>query len=221
MTAAFDFSQAQSTATALRTDALGDVMSQMGLRMSFARDEEIFGQDEEADLVYRIIQGAVRTTRLMSDGRRQIGDFYFEGELFGLEHGEVHKFSAEALSDCTVQVLKRSALRKLAQSDPGVERMVWEATARELERAQEHVLLLGRKTACERVASLLQRVADRFGPEAAELPMGRQDMADYLGLTIETVSRMLSQLQHSAVVRFNGIRSFRVANRPALARLAQ
>ena len=220
MTAAFDFSQAQSTATALRTDALGDVMAQMGLRMSFARDEEIFGQDEDADLVYRITHGAVRTTRLMSDGRRQIGEFYFAGELFGLEHGEVHKFSAEALSDCTVQVLKRSALRKLAQSDPGVERMVWEATARELERAQEHVLLLGRKTACERVASLLQRVADRFGPEAAELPMGRQDMADYLGLTIETVSRMLTQLQGEAIVAFRNTRRFEICKRGALEAIA-
>src|SRR5215216_4289185 len=109
MTAAFNINQAQSTATALRTDVLGDVMSQMGLRMTFARDEEIFGQDEDADLVYRVLEGAVRTTRLMSDGRRQIGDFYFEGDLFGLEHGETHKFSAEALSDCVVQVLKRSA----------------------------------------------------------------------------------------------------------------
>jgi CRP/FNR family transcriptional regulator, nitrogen fixation regulation protein len=221
MTAAFDFNHANSTATALRTDALGDVMSQMGLRMSFARDEEIFGQDEEADLVYLIVDGAVRTTRLMSDGRRQIGDFYFAGELFGLEHGETHKFSAEALSDCTVQVLKRSALRKLAETDPTIERMVWQATARELDRAHEHVLLLGRKTACERVASLLARVAERFGSDSAELPMGRQDMADYLGLTIETVSRMLSQLQQSAIVRFSGIRNFRIANQHALARLVE
>jgi CRP/FNR family transcriptional regulator, nitrogen fixation regulation protein len=221
MTAAFNFDQAQSTAVALRTDALGDVMSQMGLRMTFARDEEIFGQDEEADLVYRIVEGAVRTTRLMSDGRRQIGDFYFAGELFGLEHGETHKFSAEALSDCTVQVLKRSALRKLSDADPAIERMVWQATARELDRAHEHVLLLGRKTACERVASLLQRVAERFGHDNAELPMGRQDMADYLGLTIETVSRMLSQLQQSAVIRFNGVRNFRIANQQALSRLAE
>jgi CRP/FNR family transcriptional regulator, nitrogen fixation regulation protein len=221
MTAAFNLDQAQSTAVALRTDALGDVMSQMGLRMTFARDEEIFGQDEEADLVYRVVEGAVRTTRLMSDGRRQIGDFYFEGELFGLEHGETHKFSAEALSDCTVQVLKRSALRKLSDTDPAIERMVWHATARELARAHEHVLLLGRKTACERVASLLQRVAERFGPDNAELPMGRQDMADYLGLTIETVSRMLSQLQQSAVIRFNGVRNFRIANQQALSRLAE
>jgi CRP/FNR family transcriptional regulator, nitrogen fixation regulation protein len=221
MTAAFNFEQAQSTAVALRTNALGDVMSQMGLRMTFARDAEIFGQNEDADLVYRVVEGAVRTTRLMSDGRRQIGDFYFEGELFGLEHGERHKFSAEALSECVVLVLKRSALHKLAEADPSIERMVWRATARELDRAHEHVLLLGRKTACERVASLLQRVAGRCSPEGAELPMGRQDMADYLGLTIETVSRMLSQLQRSAVIRFSGVRNFRVANQAALTRLAE
>lgn len=220
MSIAFDLSQAK-TATALRSDVIGDIMAQMGLRMSFARDEEIYAQEEDADLVYRVIEGAVRTTRLMSDGRRQVGDFYFEGDMFGLEPGETHKFSAEALSDCTVLVLKKSALMSLAQSDHRIERMIWAATSRELERAHEHVLLLGRKTACEKVASLLVSIAERTGGDKTELPMGRQDMADYLGLTIETVSRMLSQLQSSAIIAFNGVRNFRITNRAALARLAE
>lgn len=221
MTAAFSLSQAQSLATALPNDALGDVMGQMGLRMTFARDEEIYAQEEDADLVYRVVDGAVRTTRLMSDGRRQVGDFYFAGDLFGLEPGETHMFSAEALSDCTVMVLKRSALEALAETDGRIERMMFAATRRELERAHEHVLLLGRKTACEKVASLLLSIANRAGGDRTELPMGRQDMADYLGLTIETVSRMLSQLQASAVITFAGVRNFRIANRSALARMAE
>jgi CRP/FNR family nitrogen fixation transcriptional regulator len=221
MSITFDQRQFQSPAVALPTDALTDVMSQMGLRMSFSRDEEIYGQDEPADLVYRVVEGAVRTTRLLSDGRRQIGDFYFAGELFGLEPGEEHRFSAEALGDCVVQVLKRSALRSLAHNDPAIERMISRATARELDRAQDHVLLLGRKTACERVASLLMRLATRGQDATAELPMGRQDMADYLGLTIETVSRMLSQLQTAAIVQFTGLRVFHISNRAALARLAE
>jgi CRP/FNR family nitrogen fixation transcriptional regulator len=221
MSITFNHQQFHSSAVALQTDALTDVMSQMGLRMTFSRDEEIYGQDETADLVYRVVEGAVRTTRLLSDGRRQIGDFYFAGELFGLEPGEQHRFSAEALGDCVVQVLKRSALRSVAQSDPDIERMISRATARELDRTQEHVLLLGRKTACERVASLLMRLAARAPDANAELPMGRQDMADYLGLTIETVSRMLSQLQTAAIVQFTGLRVFRISNRAALARLAE
>ena len=89
----------------------------------------------------------------------------------------------------------------------------------ELDRSQEHVLLLGRKTACERVATFLIDIVDRTDGRG-DLPMGRQDMADYLGLTIETVSRMLSQLQSSAVVEFDALRRFRISNPQAIARLA-
>jgi CRP/FNR family nitrogen fixation transcriptional regulator len=220
MTAPFVPGRMQDRATALTADGLGEVIAQMGLKMAFARDEEIFAQEQDADLVYLLVQGAVRTTRLMSDGRRQIGEFYLAGDLFGLEVAAVRKFSAEALSDCVVQVVKRSALRELARTDPGIERMMWLASSDELERAHDHILLLGRKTACEKVASLLMGMAARLGFERAELPMGRQDMADYLGLTIETVSRMLTQLQASAVIRFSGVRSLTVANPAALARLA-
>jgi CRP/FNR family nitrogen fixation transcriptional regulator len=220
MTAPFVPGRMQDRATALTADGLGEVIAQMGLKMAFARDEEIFAQEQDADLVYLLVQGAVRTTRLMSDGRRQIGEFYLAGDLFGLEVAAVRKFSAEALSDCVVQVVKRSALRELARTDPGIERMMWLASSDELERAHDHILLLGRKTACEKVASLLMGMAARHGFERAELPKGRQDMADYLGLTIETVSRMLTQLQASAVIRFSGVRSLTVANPAALARLA-
>lgn len=196
-----------------------DVLSQMGVRLPFAKDEEIYGQDEDADLIYRVVSGAVRTSALMSDGRRQIGGFYYADEIFGLEAGQRHRFSAEALSDCVILVLKISALR-VAVGEGALDRLVSGATNRELDRVQDHVLLLGRKTACERVASFLIGLADRRRADVVILPMGRQDMADYLGLTIETVSRMLTQLQLSLVVEFSGARQFRISNRGALARLA-
>ena len=196
-----------------------DLMAQMGLRMTFAKDEEIYGQDEDADLIYRVVSGAVRTSCVLSDGRRQIGGFYDADELFGIEAGPTHRYAAEAVSDCVVLVLKASALRA-AGGDEAFQRLVWAATNRELDRTQEHLLLLGRKTACERVASFLMGLADRRHAEAVNLPMGRQDMADYLGLTIETVSRMLTQLQAALVVEFASTREFRVANRGALARMA-
>jgi CRP/FNR family nitrogen fixation transcriptional regulator len=196
---------------------IGDVMDQMGVRMSFARDEEIYAQEEEADLIYRVVKGAVRTTCLMSDGRRQIGDFYYPGDLFGIEPGETHLLSAEALGDCVILVLRRSAI---AAADGRMLRLVWTAANKALQRAHQHVLLLGRKTACERVATLLMTVADRWPGVPAQLPMTRQDMADYLGLTIETVSRMLSQLQAEGVVAFGGLRDFHVTNRRVLERLA-
>ncbi len=196
-----------------------DLMWQMGVRMAFAKDEEIYGQDEDADLIYRVISGAVRTSRLLSDGRRQIGDFYDADDLFGIEAGPTHRYAAEAVGDCIILVLKASALRAAA-GEEAFQTLLWAATNRELERTQEHLLLLGRKTACERVASFLMGLADRRPAGTVNLPMGRQDMADYLGLTIETVSRMLTQLQGALVVEFSGAREFRIANRCALARMA-
>lgn len=201
------------------SDAAVDLLDRMGVRMAFAKDEEVYGQDEDADLIYRVVSGAIRTSRVMSDGRRQIGDFYYPGDLFGLEAGPEHRFSAEALSDCVILVLKRSAL-KAAGAAPELERLIFAATLSELQRTQEHLLLLGRKTACEKVASFLAELAERRGSDMVDMPMCRQDMADYLGLTIETVSRMLSQLQGSSIVEFSGCRQFRVRNHDALSRLA-
>ncbi len=200
-------------------DAIPDLFGPIGVRMHFAAGEEIYAQEEEADLVYKVASGAVRTTRLLSDGRRQIGDFYYPDDLFGLETGLEHRFSAEALADCEILVVKRTALKHYGEDGGRVERAIWAATAKELERTQEHLMLLGRKTACEKVASFLLDLAARFKGEFTQLPMGRQDMADYLGLTIETVSRMLTQLQGDGLVEFTGCRKFRVKHRAGLARL--
>jgi CRP/FNR family nitrogen fixation transcriptional regulator len=200
--------------------SIADVMERVGVRMTFAKGEEIFGQDEDADLIYCVATGVVRTTRLQSDGRRQIGDFYYPGDLVGLETGAVHRFSAEALADCVILVVRRSSVRTFS-GDDDLDRAIWEATRRELERTQEHLMVLGRKTACEKVASFLMDVAHRHGGDDVPLPMGRQDMADYLGLTIETVSRMVTQLQGSEIIAFAGSRCFRVKRWRALERLAQ
>lgn len=200
--------------------SVGDALDRMGVRMAFAKDEEVYAQDDEADFIYRVVSGAVRTTVLMSDGRRQIGEFYYPGDIFGLEPGPDHRFSAEALCDGVVLVLKRSALRA-AGADADLQAAIWAAMTRELERTQEHMLLLGRKTACEKVASFLTDLSHRRPGEQLDLPMSRQDMADYLGLTIETVSRMLSQLQSNSVLEFAGCRHVRIKNPAALARLAQ
>lgn len=199
--------------------AIAEVMERLGVKMSFAKDEEIFAQDEDADLVHMVVSGAVRTTRLLSDGRRQVGAFYYPDDLIGLETGAVHRFSAEAICPSTVLVVRRSALRAFA-GEGQLDRAIWEAARRELERTQEHLLVLGRKTACEKVASFLMSLAQREPAERVQLPMSRQDMADYLGLTIETVSRMLTQLQGASVVEFDGSRKFRVKRWEALEEMA-
>lgn len=203
------------------SDALADLISRMGVRMAYAKDEEIYAQEDPVEFLYLVVQGAVRTTHLMSDGRRQVAEFYYPGEVFGLEPGPDHRFSAEAVADAIVVVVKRSAVAAFAD-DGALERAIWRATRRELDRTQTHLMLLGRKTACERVASFLQTLIDRApAQEGCELAMSRQDMADYLGLTIETVSRMLTQLQAERVVEFKSSRRFQVRDPEALSRLAE
>jgi CRP/FNR family nitrogen fixation transcriptional regulator len=203
--------------TILRDDH--DLISRIGVPMSFAKDEEIYGQGERADLVYRMISGTVRTSRFMADGRRPIGDFYYPGDVFGLETTGSHSMAAEALSDCVILAASRQAMLAAGGADE-LKDLMWDATVRDLESAREHLTLLVRKSASERVASFLLGLAQRRGETAVELAMGRQDMADYLGLTIETVSRMITQLQSSGVVEFESCRRFRVRDREALEDLA-
>jgi len=196
-----------------------DGFGPIGVRMHFAAGEEIYAQEAEADLIYQVIEGSVRTSRLLTDGRRQIGDFYYPDEIFGMEAGAGHRFSAEALCDCTILAAKRSAVRHCGAQRERLQELIWAATTHELARTQEHLFILGRKGACEKVASFLMTVAERVRGDLATLVMSRQDMADYLGLTIETVSRMLTQLQSSGAVEFVGCRSFRVPHPSRLARL--
>lgn len=188
------------------------------LRMTFAAGEEIYGQEEDADLIYLLVKGSIRTSHLLPDGRRQVGDFYYDGDVFGVEAGPAHRFSAEALTICEVMVVKRSGS---VAFEPGwMENLLCAATSTELARAQMHMLLLGRATASERVACFLLNLADRFRGDLVTLPMSRQDMADYLGLTIETISRMLGRLQAEGLVEFVGARRYRIRRPGVLAGMA-
>ncbi len=201
----------------LRT--LGNSIELMGAAMPFARNSEIYGENEPAEYLYKVVSGAVRTYKVLSDGRRQIGGFYLPGDIFGLEVGDDHTFSAEAIVECKVLVIKRNALISLAGRDNDVARQLWTMTAGELQRAQDHILLLI-KTAQERVAGFLLEMASRGASgNEIELPMSRQDIADYLGLTIETVSRTLTQLENSAAISVPSSRRIVLRNRAALSRL--
>jgi CRP/FNR family nitrogen fixation transcriptional regulator len=194
---------------------LATVLDTMGAKVRFARDEEIYAQDDEVSRLYRVVRGVVRTSRFTLEGRRQIGDFYYQGDIFGLEPGPLHLFAAEALTDCEVIAVKRSAVEQ-SVGPAAFNSAVLQATGRELARMQEHLLVLGRKAALSRVASFLLGMAGQASNDAVDLPMGRQDMADYLGLTIETVSRSLTQLQGDSVVEFPSTRRFQVRKRHAL-----
>ena len=191
----------------------------MGACMSFPRNAEIYGEYEPADYLYKVVSGTVRTYKILTDGRRQIGAFYLPGDIFGLEIGDEHAFSAEAITESKVLVFKRSALVALAASNNGVAQQMWTMTGRELRRVQDHILLLI-KSAQERVAGFLLEMADRVSSgNAVELPMSRQDIADYLGLTIETVSRTLTILENSAAIELTTSRRIVLRDRSALNRL--
>jgi CRP/FNR family nitrogen fixation transcriptional regulator len=184
---------------------------------SFRKDEEIYGEDEQAEYVYQIIRGAVRTYKLTSDGRRQIGTFHLPGDVFGLESGTNHRLAAEAIIDTTVRLVKRRSLEQAANDSVQVARKLWGITAGELRHAENHMLLLGRKSAMERVANFLLEMDRRLAVAGMmALPMCRRDIGDYLGLTLETVSRALSQLHGEGVLGFSGARQIVLRNRQHL-----
>jgi len=198
---------------------LGGAVEFMGAPMSFPRNAEIYGEGESADYLYKVVVGTVRTYKVLADGRRQVGGFYLPGDVFGLETGKEHTFSAEAIAECKVLVIKRSALVALAGRDHDVARQLWTLTGDELRRVQDHILLLI-KSAQERVASFLLEMAERVSAgNAVELPMSRQDIADYLGLTIETVSRTLTLLENASTIELSSSRRIVLRNRSALSRL--
>src|SRR3954451_18176203 len=184
---------------------------------SYGKDEEIYGEDEPAEYVYQVIRGAVRTYKLLSDGRRQIGAFHLPGDVFGLEAGMTHRLAAEAIIDTTVRLVKRRNLEQAAGSDVQVARKLWRMTAGELRHAEDHMLLLGRKSAMERVANFLLEMDRRLAVAGMmALPMCRRDIGDYLGLTLETVSRAFSQLHGDGVLGFSGARQIVLRNRARL-----
>ena len=204
---------------------LGD-LSHSKVRASefkYSRNTEIFGEAEPADYIYQVIQGAVRSHKLLSDGRRQIGAFHLPGDIFGLENGDVHRFTAEAIVNTTVRLVERKSLEREAKSDPAMIRSLLSMTTDNLQHVENHLLLLGRQTALERVAAFLLEMNGRLTePDVMALPMTRRDISDYLGLTIETVSRSLTALKRKGFLKLTGTfgRNIMVLDPAGLAEIA-
>src|ERR1700674_3949277 len=147
-----------SSLTCRTADQFSVVTGYAGLiatELSYNKDEEIYGEDEPAEYVYQVIRGAVRTYKLLSDGRRQIGAFHLAGDVFGLESGMAHRLAAESIIDTTVRLVKRRSLEQAAGVDVQIAQKLWNMTAGDLRHAEDHMLLLGRKNAMERVANFL------------------------------------------------------------------
>lgn len=195
----------------------GPQLSLRGVRMHFERNEEVFGEGEDAEYVYRVVSGAVRTVHFTSDGRRQILGFHLPGDIFGLETGASHTLSAEAVANSDIIVVRRSCLDKATSENMAAARTLLALTAQQLSSAREHALVLGRKGAGERVAAFLISLANRcVSKHELDLPMSRADIADYLGLTIETVSRAFSEFERESTISLPSSRHVVMCNPSAL-----
>ncbi len=202
--------------TGAKADSLSQSMLLMGATIAYLRDSEIFGEGEPAEYLYKVISGSVRTYKILRDGRRQVGGFYLPGDIFGLEFADEHTLSAEAIADTKVIVVKRTALDALAGRNTSIAQQLFALTGRELGRVQDRIILLV-KSAQERVAAFLLEMAERAsGSDIVELPMSRQDIGDYLGLSLETVSRTLSALEIAAAIEVPTSRRIVLRNRDAL-----
>jgi CRP/FNR family transcriptional regulator, nitrogen fixation regulation protein len=188
-----------------------------GVVMNVAADRQIYGEGDEARCFYKVVKGVVRTCRFLNDGRRQIDAFHTQDEVFGFEAGQDHKMAAEAVSDCTVIAYRRRGLETMVFQDDRLGRWFFSHAMTCMELAREHSLLLGRGSAAQKIAMFLLEFARREGCDSTvELAMSRQDIADYLGLTIETVSRTLSQLERDGVIALPAARRVVLKDRQAL-----
>jgi CRP/FNR family nitrogen fixation transcriptional regulator len=209
---------AVSSTAAFRLPAWAELLA--AVPRTYAGNVEIFGDGEPADYLYKVANGAVRTSKVLIDGRRQVTGFYLSGDFFGVETGDTHTVSAEAITNSKILIIKRSVLNVLAEHDPEIARRLWTLTACELKRAQTHATLLI-LNANERVAGFLLEMASRE-PNATkiDLPMSRRDIADYLGLTIETVARVLGNLEEADAIERSTARHMTLRNRAKLTHIA-
>jgi len=185
--------------------------------LEFASNAEIYGVDQPADRIYKVVSGAVRTCKILDDGRRYIDSFYLQGDVFGFENRSTHEFSCEAVCPTTLQLMSRRAPNAPAAEIGDLDLL--SLTAEEMRRAQVQGAMLV-KTASERVVEFLLQISAHNGePGTFQLPMSRQDIADHLGLTIETVSRVFTQLEDSQIILRTPRRHILVRNRKALERM--
>jgi CRP/FNR family nitrogen fixation transcriptional regulator len=205
-------------------DALA-LLEQFGTTVSVHRDRQIHGQGEQADCCYRLLNGCARTVKLMEDGRRQIGEFLMAGDLLGFDALGTYDFAAEAVTDVVLRRYPRRMVDKLAESNVAVARRLRDMTSISLRKVHARLMVLGRTTASERIASFLLEMAERLPeprPDVLDLPMGRTDIADHLGLTIETVCRGLGHLrrdgtiaiERSSITIRNGVALQQMASEP-------
>jgi len=205
-----------------------ELLAGYGMTITLPRDRELHPQGDRAEFCYRIISGCVRTVKLMQDGRRQIGGFLLAGDCLGFDALDTHDFAAQMVTDVVLRRYRRRETEALMQRHASLARALREMAACELRDAYDRILLLGRKTASERMATFLLEMAARQGGASAgeypagyrvPLPMSRTDIADHLGLTVETVCRMMTHLRRNGIITV-GLGQVELLNPAALQHMA-
>jgi CRP/FNR family nitrogen fixation transcriptional regulator len=195
-------------------EAFDQLIDRIGVRISYAPKARIFHENDPAASVYKVVGGLVLTCKFLSDGRRQIGKFYLPGDYFGFAT-DAHTLSAEAVTNAEVRIVKKSELAAVANRDAIERQLLW-LTTRELAHLQERALLLG-KNAQERVGEFILEMEKRSKVgNSIQLRMKRKDIADYLGLTIETVSRVLTWLESRAAIELPSLHRIVLRNHSVL-----
>jgi CRP/FNR family transcriptional regulator, anaerobic regulatory protein len=213
-------SEADRFSTAVRIDHLA-ALDRIGTIVSLRRGETLFREGDAARHHFKLVTGATRTCKLLADGRRYIGGFSLRGDFLGLESDDTYRFTVEAVSDVTLMRYLRAAVERLVEEEPRLGRRLLDLLSNSLSIAQAQMMLLGRKNAIERIASFLLAMSEREGDhDRISLPMTRADIADHLGLTTETVSRIFTALRTSRFIELVETNQVVISRPDALADLA-
>jgi CRP/FNR family nitrogen fixation transcriptional regulator len=198
-----------------------DPLHAAGIVVEVGKGEGIFAEGDDTDMFYRVVAGIVRTCKFLKDGYRQITAFHIGGDVFGFDSGTCRQLGAEAVTNCTLVRFRRSNVEAMAQNDQTVSNQLLQYAMQNLEQAQTHSLMLARRGAAKKVAAFLLEWRARFnGEDVIYLAMTRQEIADYLAITIETVSRSLCQFERTGVITLRNKRELRLLDLQALEKMA-
>mgnify|MGYP001003728695 CR=1 FL=1 len=191
----------------------------------YSADQEIIGEGDKAESYFKVVEGLFRAVKFTRDGRRQVFAFFGPGDMFGLDVDATHEATIEAVKPGALAIFSRSRIASATQTDAGLAMTLFRGAAEALRRAVDHMTMIGRSSAVERVAWFLVDATTRFGREFdgvahCTLAMSRRDIADYLGLTIETISRALAVLKQSGVIALRSSREIEIRKLDLLRRLA-
>lgn len=201
----------------LGTAGEADAIQSIAHVRRFRREQDIYSQEEKSDMWYRVISGAARKYLMRADGRRQIVDIHLPGDFFGFTTRKRHQFGVQAIAEGTlIACYPRQRAEALADTDPAIAREIRAQSFEALERLQEQALIVGTMTAQEKVRSFLLYFCNRLADareEGVALPISRYDIADMLGISVETVCRAFTELREVGVISLQGPRRIRLAQR--------